>query len=241
MKKVKPHLPLDLMIINTLDHNIGLKTLQYCRNFFDFNETILISDRKVNYENFKSVKIDRFKNLNEYSDFCLKLIDYSNSNHLLLVQDDGHILNPSLWDPEFLNYDYIGAPWPSSKKWIKRFDKYGESIYKSAKENIRENRVGNGGFSLRSAKFLEYSAKFDSCDGIAEDIFLCLINYTEALNFGIKFPSFDTALKFSTESGLKGYKKRRESHGKKVNINNHFGWHGKRFVNSEDLMNLKFS
>lgn len=240
MKKVKPHLPLDLMIINTLNHNIGIKTLEYCRNFFDFNETILISDRKVNYENFKTVKIDRFRNLDEYSDFCLKLIDYSKSDHLLVVQDDGHILNPTLWDQRFLDYDYIGAPWPSSNKWITRFKKYDETVYKSAKINIKKNRVGNGGFSLRSAKFLEYSAKFDSCEGIAEDIFLCLIKYREAQNFGIRFPSFDMALKFSAESGLAGYKKRRESHRKKLNINNHFGWHGKRFVNYEELMNLKF-
>ena len=26
-----------------------------------------------------------------------------------------HIVNPEMWDKKFLNYDYIGAPWPSSK------------------------------------------------------------------------------------------------------------------------------
>ena len=37
----------------------------------------------------------------------------------------------------FFDYDYIGAPWP----------------------NNFVNRVGNGGFSLRSKKFLELTAK----------------------------------------------------------------------------------
>ena len=85
MKQNKPHLPVDLMIVNTLDHNIAQKTLAYCAKFFEFNNIIMISDTKINYENFTSIKIDRFENLHGYSDFCLRLIDYVESDHLLLV------------------------------------------------------------------------------------------------------------------------------------------------------------
>jgi hypothetical protein len=240
MKKNKPHLPIDLMIVNTLDHNIAQKTLAYCAKFFEFNNIIMISDTKVNYENYISIKIDRFKNLHEYSDFCLRLIDYVKSDHLLLVQDDGHIVNPNLWEENFLNFDYIGAPWPASGRWLERFKKYDDNVHEIIKKNIKKNRVGNGGFSLRSSKFLEYSTTYDSCNGIAEDIFLSLLNYEKATNYGIKFPDFATALKFSTESGLKGFKQRKEKKRYIIDPSKHFGWHGKRCNNAETLMNLKF-
>ena len=29
------------------------------------------------------------------------LINYLDSNHLLLIQDDGHIVNPEMWDKIF--------------------------------------------------------------------------------------------------------------------------------------------
>ena len=240
MTQNKPHLPVDLMIVNTLDHNIAQKTLTYCAKFFEFNNIIMISDTKINYENFTSIKIDRFENLHEYSDFILRLIDYVESDHLLLVQDDGHIINPNLWDENFLNFDYIGAPWPASNKWLKRFIKYDHEIYKVIKNNIKQNRVGNGGFSLRSSKFLEYSATYETCSGLAEDIYLSLLNYEKAINYGIKFPDFETALKFSTESGLKGFKQRKQKIKYTIDPTKHFGWHGKRCTNSETLMDLKF-
>lgn len=237
---IKPHLPLDLMIVNTQDYKVAQKTLAYCAKFFEFNNIIMISDTKISYENFTSIKIDRFENIHGYSDFCLQLINYVESDHLLLVQDDGHILNPTLWDDNFLKYDYIGAPWPTSNHWLKRFKKYDYKTYKIIKNNIKNNRIGNGGFSLRSSKFLEYSATFDTCEWFAEDIYLSLLNFQKAKDYGIKFPDFDTALRFSTESGLKGYKQRKEKLKYTVDVNKHFGWHGKRCTNAETLMDLKF-
>ena len=51
----------------------------------------------------------------------LKIGEYIESDFALVVQDDGHIVNPNNWSDEFLAYDYIGAPWPSSRKWNKRW------------------------------------------------------------------------------------------------------------------------
>ena len=61
-----------------------------------------------------------------------------------------------LWDPKFLNYDYIGALWP----------------------HYKENQVGNGGFSLRSKKLLESSRKLieenpDYNLPLIEDDYIC--------------------------------------------------------------------
>ncbi len=70
-----------------------------------------------------------------YSAFVLKsLVPYIATEHVLLVQWDGYVVNPAAWDPAFLDCDYIGAKW----FW---FDD--------------RMRVGNGGFSLRSRKLLD--------------------------------------------------------------------------------------
>jgi Protein of unknown function (DUF5672) len=52
------------------------------------------------------------------------------TSHFLTIQWDGWVLNAGCWDNRFLDFDYIGAVWP----WFYR------------------DRVGNGGFSLRSTR-----------------------------------------------------------------------------------------
>lgn len=131
----------------------------------------------------------------EYSRFCVEdLNSIIKSDFCLMIQWDGFIINPQMWDNNFMNYDYIGAPWGF--------------IY-----NCR-NSVGNGGFSLRSKKFLEASStiKYDhnnrdfySMDQkllikiCPEDWFLCYSNYYQLINKGIKFAPSEIAYKFSVE------------------------------------------
>jgi hypothetical protein len=52
-----------------------------------------------------------------------------------------------MWDDEFLNYDYIGAPWPLPQD---------DFSFRDPQGNIQ--RVGNGGFSLRSKKLLKLAS-----------------------------------------------------------------------------------
>jgi len=39
------------------------------------------------------------------------LNSYVQTNHCLIVQADGFVLDPNRWREQFLEYDYIGAPW----------------------------------------------------------------------------------------------------------------------------------
>src|ERR1700722_12124880 len=55
------------------------------------------------------------------------------TSHCLTIQYDGFVLDSDMWRAEFLDYDYIGAPWPH-----------------------RGYAVGNGGFSLRSVEMMRY-------------------------------------------------------------------------------------
>jgi hypothetical protein len=59
------------------------------------------------------------------------------TSHFLTVQWDGWVIDAEAWNPVFLEYDYIGAPW-----WW----------------HPPGQQVGNGGFSLRSRRLAEYIA-----------------------------------------------------------------------------------
>ena len=106
-------------------------------------------------------------------------------SHFLVFQWDGFPCRYELWEDEFLNYDYIGAPWP---------------VAGSTTDHI----VGNGGFSLRSRRLYSIlnsiDIKKDYVDGTAEDAYLC-INKRDVLEAsGVRFPPIDLAARFSRES-----------------------------------------
>ena len=70
---------------------------------------------------------------------------------------------------------------------------------------------------------------------------MCLVNYEEAINNKIKFAPFEIALKFSYEVPLGVFKRNKEKKNSKLNKDNHFGCHVKRFSNNEDILMLKYS
>jgi hypothetical protein len=228
---------IDLISVNCTDPTAALCALKYCQKYFKFNKTLLISHENITDTTIDTHTISKLNSLNEYNDFILHLNDYVESDHVLLIQDDGHIVNPDLWTDEFLQYDYIGAPWPSEDSWISQ-------QYLPQQEYIRKyfplNRVGNGGFSLRSKKFLKFANQYLSCDGLGEDTFLCTRVYNEAIEYGIKFAPFELATQFSYENPCTehGYSWQSRIVFDKTK---HFGWHGKNFINTSELMNLKYT
>lgn len=100
------------------------------------------------------------------------------ASHVLVVQWDGFVVNADAWTDEFLEYDYIGAPWP-------------------------DGVVGNCGFCLMSVKLLmclsELGLKAEDC--YPADVVLCrkLRPMLEAM--GCRWAPRDLALRFSQEGG----------------------------------------
>ena len=68
-----------------------------------------------------------------------------------------------------------------------------------------------------------------------------MVNYEEAKKNGIKFAPFEIAHQFSSEVSLKGFRMKKEAKNQKFQQDEHFGFHGKRFVNSEEIIKLKYS
>lgn len=230
----------DLISINCVNPEESVKALEYSSKNIKFNNVLLFTHESITHSFIDIIKIDRLSNIRLYNNFILSLNNFIESDFVLLIQDDGHVVNSNLWQKEFLNFDYIGAPWPASKNWLKRWDKYEETEAKTIKRNFKMNRVGNGGFSLRSKKFLEYSSQFSECGQFSEDIFLTVLNYEVAVKNNINFPDVELAYSFSAEIPLKGKELKKENKKSKIyDFTKHFGWHGKRFENSSKLMNLK--
>jgi hypothetical protein len=71
-----------------------------------------------------------------YSEITLRLLPQAvQSDYNIIVQADGFAVNGSAWTDEFLEYDYIGAPWT----WW----------------GPEHEQVGNGGFSWRSRRLYD--------------------------------------------------------------------------------------
>jgi hypothetical protein len=190
-----------LLSLSTDKPESSLKVLKHCKTIFPFFDEIkLLSGFNDEKEDIiiKKVPVNSYTDYNRF--MVESLNDYVDTDYCLIIQDDGYIINSHLWNDSFLEYDYIGAPWP----W--------------------HQVCGNGGFSLRSKEFLKLSSKLFyqeehheySC--APEDWFLCVKNRTYFLINQMKFAPLDLAQSFSFETPIGAVNEGKHSS---------FGFHGK--------------
>ena len=159
-----------------------LKALKYSMHNIDFKEAKIIASTKPNDlpDNIEFCQIEPLTH-DTVSPWVLReLYKYIDTDYCLTVHDDGFVINPHLWTDEFLNYDYIGAPW---------------------KPNYGKYRVGNGGFSLRSKKLINL-CKNIQYNGGHEDGIICINNRDWLESQNCVFASLEVAMKFSLESKI---------------------------------------
>jgi hypothetical protein len=160
----------------------------------------------------------------EYSLFVVyALHQFIQTEYVIIVQEDGWVLNGEAWREEFTNYDFIGAPIHIARV----TNKNGESqVYQGfgwtqflGSEEFKIENVFNGGFSLRSKKFLEAPARFKipyvipapiglgkfpkvlkwEDEGNQEDAQIFLYMREALEKVGVKFANIDVAKHFSFE------------------------------------------
>lgn len=125
-----------LCAIASVNVEATASALRRCLEIADVGACRLLTDAAIaGGDGIRVVPIGKIRTAAEYSEFLLtELIEHVQTPHCLVIQWDGFIVDAAAWDPEFLQFDYIGAPWPQ---------------FTDGRE------VGNGGFSLRSRKLLE--------------------------------------------------------------------------------------
>ena len=136
------------------------------------------------------------RSLDDYSLFMVRdLASYVvpgciETSHVLVVQRDGYVVSPAAWRPPWLRYDYIGASWKGMRQ-----------------HHIEPGlEVGNGGFSLRSVRFLKAGARLARTlrerGPIIEDAYLCRHHRRWMEAQGIAFAPLEVAMQFSTEAAV---------------------------------------
>lgn len=189
-----------------------LKAIKYSMREIEFNNAILITPEDIK-DNDNKVQIIKCEPLNyeQYNHFIVyKLYEYINTTHCLIVQNDGYVVNPNMWKDTWLEYDYIGAPWPLPNDNFSFRDQDGII-----------QRVGNGGFTLRSKKLLslakELNLEWKDYHGFYhEDGFFCCHHKKNYELAGCKFAPIEIASEFSHEIMIP------ENYG-----NIPFGFHGR--------------
>lgn len=193
----------EIISINTHNPIMSAKAIQYSSRRIEFAKKTLFSDTPVNAYGIHNVIVPKFTTREEYSTFCIReLYKHVESDYVLMIHDDGFVINPHLWTDEFLEYDYIGAPWPGDPN------------------DPTHGRVGNGGFTLRSKKLLHTIKDFTETD-INEDWLIGVIKKDYLKEVGIKIAPVDVAMKFSLELPIAECA---------YDLENTFGFHGKRSV-----------
>ncbi len=213
-----------LVTISSVDIELTLLSLVISNLNATFNRVLFFTFEEIDqrylklFPQLEVIKIPPIRSLVEYSRFVIKeLNSFIDTEFCLVTQGDGFIINPQLWSEEFLNYDYIAAPWRKETPVINSQGKIVDIL------DSTKNRVGNGGFSLRSKKLLEVSSKLDfdniKTSSLSEDLIICHYFYDWFKDQDIKFAPLEIAVKFSFEQPIEEIDN--------FSWENTFGFHGK--------------
>ena len=217
-----------IVSINTRDPHLSIKAIERSCKYIKFAKALLLTDKSLSHKFIEFINISTINTLLDYSYFCVKhLNNYIDTEFCLIVQPDGFITNPLMWTKQFLQYDYIGAPWDVLLSQRALRHSLGVNIDDLAKVPII---VGNGGFSLRSKKLLECCSNLSYPNtNIPEDSFICVTNREYLSGQGIKFAPVNIASRFAIE-------RPHDLNWKHVNLESYFGVHGYTELREKDLL-----
>jgi hypothetical protein len=183
MRSTARNVKIGYVLIDTCYYSLAASAIRRSLGEFLADDVLIYSD---NYEVWPSGSRVRFINKisskDDYNNIILNKLPHDVvSDYVMVLQYDGFVLSGARWRDEFLEYDYIGAPWP----------------------NFEFYRVGNGGFSLRSRRLINalFALSRFRMPNEAEDVFIgrTLRPLLESY-YSIKFAPEDLALEFSFES-----------------------------------------
>lgn len=185
------------MCLNGNNPEVGVRALRYSMKDIEFKRSILFSYQEPTnlVEGIEFIKTRKLTHAGSCWFMLHEINKYIDTDFCLSVHDDGFVINPHLWTDEFHQYDYIGAPW----------------------NEFHQHRVGNGGFTLRSKKFMELCQSVPY-NGEHDDILTCITYHDYFVANGCRFAPLELAMKFSLESFIPECK---------YDLNNCFGFHGR--------------
>lgn len=191
----------DVTLLLAASHTkeLSAMAIKSCLDVARFGDVLVFSDEDIVPG---TIRVRQMNSVLEWADLIwYGVAKHVKTSHVLMIHWDSWIINEEEWSQDFLNYDYIGAPW----LWEKH-----------------RYRVGNSGFSLRSKRMMDIIAndpKRYVC-GLPEDQRMCRLYRPELESQGVVFAPEDVAAKFSYE------RDKDWPRSKPIWRGNHFGFHG---------------
>lgn len=172
-----------LLFVETRAHEITKRVIDDCCAKAKFGEILLYTDKPdlIPIETgARYIPVPDFPNKREAGQFyyqhaCAGI----RTDFALMMEWDAGIYDASKWRPEFLHYDYIGAPWRVRPE--------------------EGNAVGNGGFTIMSKRLGDFLTKNADRYPVYTDVDLCRKHRKGLEAEGFKWPDTNLAGKFSWE------------------------------------------
>lgn len=205
-----------LLAVDTVHPHLALSAMRHSMEWVDFASAHLLTDMRRNGNLTKlvprGVSVEHHKQSDAfrmfpgftrrfYLDYELAVLTQPNAllnrlpetvTHVLYTEWDASVLNPRAWRRSWLQYDFIGAPWPR------------HSVPGWPACDGRTNAVGNTGFSLMSRAFCREIAKLAAESGdvrrYASDMWACRTMRPTLEALGIRFAPVHVAEAFSCEN-----------------------------------------
>ena len=179
-----------LLFVETRAHGITKRVIDDCIAKCNFGEILLYTDKPdlIRFDpnrRARTILVPDFPNKIEAGRFYYQhAVAEITTDFALMMEWDAGIYDTKRWKPEFLNYDYIGAPW----------------LVRS--EEVGNKDVGNGGFTLMSKRLGTFLHENATKYPVVTDWDLCR-NQRQALEAagGFKWPDRNLAAQFSWELG----------------------------------------
>lgn len=196
-----------LAIVGTTNHSLMKFAVEKTLECVPIDKIKIFSDKNIEVPNSEFIELKVPFGLADYSNFMIKeLVNYIDTDHVLICQYDGFAVNPEFWDNRFLQYDYIG-----SATYFKHPPLFSTlSQCNIDKDSYQGWHSLGGGFCLRSKKLLEalqdekiqstfYNYELD-CPWTCEDISIGIIykKYLET-RYEIRFGSIEDSIEFAAE------------------------------------------
>ena len=175
------------VIIDTLHHKLSSLALEKSMAQFPLDDILIFTDKPKLWGGREVIEIAELKGTVDYNQVMFyELPKFLKTEYAIIIQYDGYVLSGVHFNEKFLEYDYIGAPWP----------------------HFEHFNVGNGGFSFRSAKLINSVQDYLLPNDLKkpEDLIIC--RYLRARledDLGLEFAPTSVAKHFSFEMSAAGH------------------------------------
>ena len=189
---------------NTDDPSRTLRALEFSAREIKFSDVVLVCRKKPQGTNGTTIQKVHGQGYAEAMNWEVAgLVNYVQTDFALCIHHDGYVINPKAWRDDWLQYDFIGAPWPRLPH-----------ANHPGKSEFPHGRVGNTGFCLKSKAFMQATNELRDLfvkasrrpdqyrQQYAGDTFCCQHQRPALEQRGITFAPVEIAAGFSWESNI---------------------------------------